>query len=274
MPYFTQKNILFIHIPKTGGTTIENLLKENDKMILYSSFNNNLLPFPYNKTSLQHQYYKTIYKYKNLCNINFNNSLKIITIVRNPYNRIISGLFWDKLINSESTQNEVYKKIQNYISNTHYDNHNIPQYKFIIDDNNIIKNIKIFKTESLNEDIKEYGYKIIKNFHVSNNTDYKKYLNNESINLINIFYKKDFELFDYNMIQVNFKQKNINKINWYAYKKHFKKNKNEIISIKNTILKINTNYSLKLNDSQKKYIKINTKFYIKNEINDYYIINI
>ena len=34
------------------------------------------------------------------------------------------------------------------------------------------------------------------------NKDYKKYLNNDSIAIINNKYRKDFELFDYDMIEV------------------------------------------------------------------------
>ena len=42
--------------------------------------------------------------------------------------------------------------------NNDYDNHIIPQYKFVTDENgNLIENIKIFKTESLTDELKEYG---------------------------------------------------------------------------------------------------------------------
>jgi len=36
MPYFVNKHILFIHIPKTGGTAIEEALLKNDNIILHS----------------------------------------------------------------------------------------------------------------------------------------------------------------------------------------------------------------------------------------------
>lgn len=35
------------------------------------------------------------------------------------------------------------------------------------------------------------------------NNDYSKYLNKKSISLINVFYKKDFELFNYLIINLN-----------------------------------------------------------------------
>mgnify|MGYP001162412708 CR=1 FL=1 len=77
--------------------------------------------------------------------------------------------------------------------------------KFISNDNGeIIHNIHIFKTETLTEDLNKYGYNYIrqkigkeKRYTTS---QYSNYLSNKSIDLINNFYKKDFELFNYQMI--------------------------------------------------------------------------
>jgi len=201
MPYFRNKHILLIHIPKTGGTTVELLFSKNDTMELYSDVTNTLLPANYQNTSLQHQFYTTIYNYRNICNINFDSKLNVISIVRNPYNRIISDLFWNNLINKESTKAQVYQIITTYLISTDYDNHNVPQYKFVTDDNGqLFNNISIFKTETLNDDIKLMGYDITENANVAVPYAYISYLNNDSICLINSFYNLDFELFNYEKI--------------------------------------------------------------------------
>jgi len=204
MPYYKDKNLLFIHIPKTGGTVIENELKNIYKETLFIPvISNNILPFPFNNFSLQHQFYTTIYKYRDLLDVDFKN-IKIFTVVRNPYERIISDLFWYKLIKKNYTSEQVYNIIKNnYLHRNNLDNHNQPQYKFLVDENNnLIKNIKIFKCENLNDEnelINDFlGFKI--NIIQNNvNKDYSKYLNNKSILLINEFYKKDFIMFDYKM---------------------------------------------------------------------------
>ena len=92
MPYYKSKNLLFIHIPKTGGRNVEKNLKSKYKKRLYGGLCKNVLS-PYNKISPQHQLYTTLYKYKDKLNINFKD-LKIFTIVRNPYDRIMSDLFF------------------------------------------------------------------------------------------------------------------------------------------------------------------------------------
>ena len=114
MPYFKNDNIniLFIHIPKTGGTSLEKYFSNKFKIEL-----NNKSLFNFIKTnnknikinsSLQHLTYNKIVQYNNkLFNVDFNN-IKIITIVRNPYERIISDLFFFKLININTPKKKVF----------------------------------------------------------------------------------------------------------------------------------------------------------------------
>ena len=100
MPYFHNDkiNLLFIHIPKTGGTSLEkyfsdeyNIPLNGDSLFLYSELNK-LLGID---TTLQHMTYNVIMKNKNGFIIDTTN-LDVISIVRNPYERIISDLFYLK----------------------------------------------------------------------------------------------------------------------------------------------------------------------------------
>ena len=87
-----QKKIIFIHIPKTGGTSIENYMN-----IL--NYNNPILKHGYGtfkNISFQHFTYSD---YNEFLGIHiFKNYFKF-SVIRNPYTRIISEYFWvpDKL---------------------------------------------------------------------------------------------------------------------------------------------------------------------------------
>ena len=195
MPYYKNKNLLFIHIPRTGGTLIENQIKKICYESLFSTFPDS------GNVNLQHLFYTTLYKFKNKLNINFDD-IKIFSVVRNPYDRIISDLFWFRLIKKDFTAGQVYNVIKNnYLDRDYLDNHNKPQYKFITDENSeLIKNIKIFNTETLNESNDELSKFLGFNINIEQkgvNKDYSRYLNKKSISLINNFYKKDFELLNY-----------------------------------------------------------------------------
>ena len=148
--------------------------------------------------------YQTIINNSSYFNINFND-ISIITIVRNPYERIISDLFFYKKITNNSSKEEVTNIINKYLLTnvSELDNHNIPQYLFVTNDNKeLIPNIKILHTETLDADMINLGYtdfniKILVN---SCKGNYYNYLNNESIKLINDFYDYDFKLFNYTKI--------------------------------------------------------------------------
>lgn len=213
MPYFKNDNIniLFIHIPKTGGSSFETYLskKYNIKLnynSLFSSFTNTILPDNLKNISLQHQTYNNIKKYSDILKINFTN-IKIISFVRNPYERIISDLFFWNLIDKNTDINIIPNIILKYIKENpnKYDNHNIPQNKFLVnEDNKLYSDIIIIKMENLNEELIKNGFNDFQNKHEQKNKygklNYYNYLNKESIKLINNHYAKDFELFNYKKI--------------------------------------------------------------------------
>ncbi len=208
MPYFHNENInlLFIHIPKTGGSNFENYMSYkyniplNEKSLSTKRLNN---------ISYQHLLYTDIIKNNNIhpdFNINFHN-INIITFVRNPYSKIISELFFFRLINSSSTPEEVFIAMKDtfLVNDNTYDNHNLPQYMFIIDkNNNVINNLKIIKTETLTDELKNIGFNDFIFFvnHNNINKDYSKYYNSDSIKLVNEYYEKDFIYFGYEMYKL------------------------------------------------------------------------
>ena len=210
MPYFKNDdiNVLFIHIPKTGGSSLElyfsskfNIALNNQSLYKYIEDEQLLNENIKINVSLQHMTYNQIIKYSNIFNINFDN-IKIITIVRNPYERIVSDLFYyNNLISIDNTTETVFDIINKYLLSDNYDNHNIPQHKFITNDKGeIVQNIHILKTENLTNDMNNLCYSdfnIFENKNIHNVNNYYDYLNTNSINIINNFYHLDFILFNY-----------------------------------------------------------------------------
>jgi hypothetical protein len=212
MPYYRNIHLLYLHIPKTGGTSIEEFLFERFNVIknmrsLYSS-GQVIKGIPY---SLQHCTFNDILNLNKFLKISFK-KLKIMCSVRNPYDRFISFLFFKNLIKQNETPENIELLIKDILKEENfkkYDNHILPQYIFILNRNEILKYIKIVKNENLKSDMIDIGFKKFDlNINITNSYDYKnkddikylKYFNENTLNFINDFYKNDFIIFNYNKI--------------------------------------------------------------------------
>ena len=212
MPYYRNINLLYLHIPKTGGSSIEDFLFENFKVVknissLYSH-NEVIKGIPY---SLQHCTFNDILNLNKFLKMPFK-KLKIMCSVRNPYDRFISFLFFKDLIKKNETPEKIELLMKNILKEENYkkyDNHILPQHIFILNKNEILKCVKIVKNETLKKDMCNIGFDKF-NFYINitNPYDYKnkddikylKYFNQNSLNFINEFYKNDFIIFNYNKI--------------------------------------------------------------------------
>jgi len=196
MPIFG--DILLIHIPKTGGTSVEQYFskKTNTRLNIDCMFST----IPYKGKYPQHYTYLEALAKKDELNISITDNTKILTIVRNPYDRFISALIYNGKVTDNTPTQDMYDIIATIFKCKIIPVHFLPQYKFIVNnDDSLIENIKILKTESLEKDMHLNGWK---DFNVYTNKGkyrprYDKILDNRSIELVREFYKKDFEIFNY-----------------------------------------------------------------------------
>lgn len=200
MPILKNK-LLFIHIPKTGGTFIE------------SSFNlNKSDPYLYNATNfvffnniqfaLQHLNYTAIVE-KNLIEKNKLNSMYKFTFIRNPYTRALSEYFYSNQTVEVFNEDIFHEFVVNRFITPQYDHH-LPQ-SFYFD----IKYDFVGKFENLISDLKQ----LCKNVNISINIPTEKInasrfdknelvdkIKPETIDVINEVFSDDFDLGNYNKL--------------------------------------------------------------------------
>lgn len=207
MPIDHEHKYVYIHIPKTGGSSIEKFLNLQNKDKLWST--TDFLISKNIKYAFQHLPISLIKTYF-LNTKDFNSYFKF-TFVRHPYDRCLSEFFWLANVKAPNNQKrDLSSGAFSFWLLTYYNqprnDHNLNQSDFILDENgNIIVNF-IGKLENINEDLN----KIIKILNINkpiselgyenkNNINYNKneYLTKNNKDLIYIRFKKDFEILGY-----------------------------------------------------------------------------
>jgi hypothetical protein len=211
---YDNKESVFIHIPRTAGTYVEDNISQKFNTIKVWPTPNTETLFgllklnDYHFLTLQHLTLKEMVKFGFLNDKN----TELFTIVRNPYDRVISlhknwfskyktlDEFLDKLITMELDNypfNGIVTKKENFNYLNMADNIDdikyfvLPQYYYIAQDNNDY-NVDVIKYENMEQLNNKYGinlkYNTTQNNYIFTKTQREK---------IYKIYKKDFEHFEY-----------------------------------------------------------------------------
>lgn len=201
----TNKKFLFLHVPKTAGTSIHTFFKN------YFELEDLDDPPPHEHHKSIKDLHKENKEYKNLFKFG---------VVRNPYDRFVSGFndFYEnihgdrsdypiQIKNGTTFQDFCFSFLESEWSN---DIHFKPAHEFLTVDGEIAVD-KIIKFENFVQDFSEVCdiLKIDAHLFLNDKTKYRqvkrkhknfeKYYNKETKKIIYSFYQKDFELFDYEM---------------------------------------------------------------------------
>ena len=192
MPLFLNNKLLFLHIPKTGGTSIEKFLVSHGYDISFFTSTGSIY---INGHTPQHCTFKEI-KELNLIDEKF----KIFTVVRDPVGRVISEYAYLKsldhpIIRNIDTNDEFLDLFLNMKNYSLFDNHNLSQFEFLSDSNGQIpEEIKIFRFFDI-DGIEEFlGLTGLANFNCLKKRNNSTSFSEQQINRIKEFYRMDYEI--------------------------------------------------------------------------------
>lgn len=190
------KEIVFVHVPKTGGASILQLcLRHGIRVIDHDLRNPN---------------YVSLAQYRSL-----NPNIHSFAIVRNPWDRVVSsyhflrkgGIKGGDRLDADRFVNQ-YKNFSQFVLNAFESReildqiHFRPQYKWISDDQGVAVDM-VGKFEKLqmyfSKWCKSIGLPNYKLPHVNKSThrSYKEYFDEQTIEIIRNNYRKDIEIFNY-----------------------------------------------------------------------------
>ena len=208
MPLSHKYKTIFVHIPKNAGESIEKTLdmyglKDKDpKKKLWGTVNN--------KVVLQHltaNQLKNFYLTKSIWNSYFK-----FAVIRNPFSKAVSEFNWFLRYGPQITFREWCESLPHRLEINNKINiletgHNVEQYKFVTDNKGSLLVDKIILFEDLSNEFKNLATKKSWEVELINSEatksiykkDWRSYYCRESLKIVSKIYKKDLEIFGYNI---------------------------------------------------------------------------
>lgn len=199
MPISDEYGIIFIHIPKTGGTTIEYLFEIQGTV-------ENLLSYDYIESpAYQHLTYDMLKQ--RVPAFKFDTYMKF-AFVRNPWERLVSTFHWNNrgFASFEEFIYHIDSLFKKYTLETlfqqypdckkDYCSHLLPQHLFVGPD------VRVYRFETFEHDVSELlkQFNITKDIPKANSTShehYSRYYNENTKEIVARIYQKDIEMFGY-----------------------------------------------------------------------------
>ena len=206
MPIFTKNNvhILYVHVPKTGGTSVEKLFRNNKWRSSYKDTGSNLNRI--RRCSPQHMHLEMLQTVFDLEKIDY-----IFMTVRHPVDRLISEYRMKKGPKRGLTLADWFDKaLKSYLENPFcFDNHFRPQsdfwhpyfqvFKLENEYSHLIKEIE--QRFNVDFEVKEIPHAMNRDKMVGEIDEKLIQITDSLRSRIELFYRRDFELFDYQFDQ-------------------------------------------------------------------------
>lgn len=196
MVWCHKRKVIFVHIPKTGGTSIEMRLGMRGLSNGYEVVN-----------CIAKQHYRWRNYVKELGNDKFKEYYKF-AVCRNPYTRFLSEYYWCEIPGMGHRHGQSFVeflgKVEKIVKEkqfklTKYHDHFIPQWRFVFDNNGVPKLDKVLRFESFEEvdNFLKDKFGAVGNEHQKKSGNKKYVLTSQDKERIYAMYQKDFELFGY-----------------------------------------------------------------------------
>lgn len=235
MPISKKHNLIFVHIPKCAGTSIEKMLDMSSPISYFTRFGLNTTSLgkygverekfdsdlQLELCAVKNLQHLTLIQLSRILDSDFFNSASIFTVVRNPYTRLVSEYefcrsgksrfndtfaakyeTFDSFVESElilDASTEVLKQRVKL-----YDGHLETQASYLLNSENTLSDVdKMYRFESIGEafeELKQFSpvSRAIEARKGEYDRKYSEYYANEStVNRVKQFYAQDFELFNY-----------------------------------------------------------------------------
>lgn len=208
MPISHRLKVLFIHIPRTGGHSLERALEMRDSERIGQLCEDRHALFGINdkERALHHYSLAELVSEKLLTKHQLDNYFKF-SFVRNPWDKMVSEYFWRGCKQdgqSISFDEFIIKFLQHNVATQDlYSDHYQAQHKFIMDSNGSVAVDFVGRFENLSNDFAQMCQKYqlpnspLKTLNGTKHLHYSRYYNEESRKLVGEVFREDIELFDY-----------------------------------------------------------------------------